>query len=151
MQGTLLLDVVIRESSSVFQLLSSKDQSLLIWGNSFLVLDLGLDILDGIRWLDLKGDGFSSQGLDENLHTSSQSQNKMESAFLLDVVIRKSSSVLELLSSKDQPLLVWGNAFLILNLGLHVLNGIRGLDLKSDGFPSKGLNEDLHVETFFVL
>merc|ERR1712213_243181 len=151
MESAFLLDVVVREGSSIFQLLSSKDQSLLVWGNSFLVLDLGLDILNGVRWLNLESDGLASQSLDKDLHTSSQSQNKMESAFLLDVVIRKSSSVLELLSSEDQPLLVWGNAFLILNLGLHVLDGIRGLDLKSDGFPSKGLNEDLHDETFFVL
>merc|ERR1712012_1475403 len=151
MQGTFLLDIVIREGSSVLELLSSEDQSLLIWWDSFLVLDLGLYILNGVRWFNLEGDGLSSQCLDEDLHTSSQSENKMESAFLLDVVIGEGSSVLELLSSKDQLLLVWGNAFLILNLGLHVLNGIRGLDLKSDGFPSKGLNEDLHNETFFVL
>merc|ERR1712213_105410 len=151
MKGAFLLDIVVREGSSILQLLSSKDQSLLVWGNSFLVLDHGLDILNGVRRLNLEGDGLSSQCLDEDLHTSSQSENKMESAFLLDVVIGEGSSVLELLSSKDQPLLVWGNAFLILNLGLHVLNGIRGLGLKSDGFPSKGLNEDLHNETFFVL
>merc|ERR1712025_1006337 len=151
MKGAFLLNIVVRESSSIFKLLSSKDQPLLVWRNSFLVLDLGLHILNGVRRFNLKGDGLASQCLDKDLHTSSQSKHKMESAFLLDVVIRKSSSVLELLSSEDQPLLVWGNAFLILNLGLHILNGIRGLDLKSDGFPSKGLNEDLHVETFFVL
>ena len=38
-----------------------------------------------------------------------------------------------------------------LNLCLHILNGIRGLNLKGDGFPSKGFDEDLHFETFFVL
>merc|ERR1712157_692414 len=146
MQGALLLDVVIRKSSSILQLLSSEDQSLLVWGDSLLVLDLCLDILNGVRWLNLKSDCLASQGLDEDLHTSSQSENKMESAFLLDVVVREGSSILKLLSSEDQPLLVWGNAFLILNLGLHVLNGVRGLDLKSDGFPSKGLDKDLHVD-----
>merc|ERR1712107_596441 len=99
MKGAFLLDVVIGEGSSILKLLSSKDQSLLIWGNSFLVLDLGLDILNGVRWLNLESDGLASQSLDKDLHTYSQSQNKMESAFLLDVVIRKSSSVLELLSS----------------------------------------------------
>merc|ERR1719295_1852749 len=151
MQGTLLLDVIVGEGSSIFELLSGKDQSLLIWGDSFLVLDLGLDILNGVRWFNLESDGLASQGLDEDLHTSSESENKMESAFLLDVVIREGSSILKLLSSEDQPLLVWGNAFLILDLGLHVLNGVRGLDLKSDGFPSKGLDKDLHVDTFFVL
>ena len=38
-----------------------------------------------------------------------------------------------------------------LDLCLHILNGIRGLNLKGDGFPSKGFDEDLHFETFFVL
>lgn len=32
---------------------------LLVWGDSLLVLDLSLDILDGIRGLDLKGDGLA--------------------------------------------------------------------------------------------
>merc|ERR1719336_2976474 len=107
MQSTLLLDVVIGKSSSVFQLLSSKDQSLLIWRNSFLILNLGLHVLNRVGRFNLKGDGFSSQSLDEDLHSSSQSQNKMESAFLLDVVIGESSSVFQLLSSKDQSLLIW--------------------------------------------
>jgi len=71
MEGGLLLDVVVSKSSSVLELLSCEDQSLLIWGNSFLVLDLGLDVLDSVRALDLKSDCLSSQGLDEDLHSSS--------------------------------------------------------------------------------
>merc|ERR1719277_1988393 len=124
MEGAFLLDVVVREGSSILQLLSSKDQSLLVWGNSFLVLDLGFDILDGVRWFNLKSDGLSSQGLDEDLHTSSQSKNQMQSTLLLDIVIREGSSIFQLLSSKDQSLLVWGNSFLVLDLGLDILNGV---------------------------
>jgi len=144
MKSALLLDVVVREGSSILKLLASKDQPLLVWGNSLLVLDLGLDILNGVRWLNLQGDGLASEGLDKDLHTSSQSEHKMKSALLLDVVVREGSSILKLLASKDEPLLIRGNAFLILNLCLHILNGIRGLNLKGDGFPSKGLDEDLH-------
>ena len=33
-----------------------------------LVLDLGLDIVDGVRGLDLKGDGLASKSLNEDLH-----------------------------------------------------------------------------------
>merc|ERR1711913_274242 len=106
MEGALLLDVVVRESSSVLQLLASEDQPLLIWGDSLLVLDLGLDVLNGVGWLDLEGDGLPGEGLDEDLHTSSQSEHKMEGALLLDVVVRESSSVLQLLASEDQPLLI---------------------------------------------
>merc|ERR1712151_1329130 len=108
MEGALLLDVVVGESSSVLELLASEDQSLLIWGNAFLVLDLSLDVLNGVRGLDLEGDGLASQGLDEDLHASPESEHKMEGALLLDVVVGESSSVLELLASEDQPLLIWG-------------------------------------------
>ena len=31
-------------------------------------LDLGLDVLDGVRGLHLQGDGLASQGLHEDLH-----------------------------------------------------------------------------------
>ena len=34
---------------------------------TFLVLDLGLDGVDGVACLDLEGDGFAGEGLDENL------------------------------------------------------------------------------------
>merc|ERR1712226_1483893 len=124
MEGALLLDVVVGESSSVLQLLASEDQPLLIWGNAFLVLDLGLDVLNGVRGFDLQGDGLASQGLDEDLHTSSQSEHKMEGALLLDVAVGESSSVLQLLASEDQPLLIWGDSLLVLDLGLDVLNGV---------------------------
>ena len=68
MKCGLLLDVVIRESATVLQLLASEDQALLVRGNSLLVLDLALDIVDGVGGLNLEGDGPASQGLDENLH-----------------------------------------------------------------------------------
>ena len=40
-----------------------------------LVLDLGLDIVDGVRGLDLKGDGLAREGLDENLHSTTETKN----------------------------------------------------------------------------
>ena len=52
-------------------LLSSKDQPLLIRWNTLLVLDLGLDILDGVGGLNLECDGLTGQCLDKNLHDRS--------------------------------------------------------------------------------
>ena len=72
------MDVVVGERSSVFELLSGEDESLLIWGNSFLVLDLALDGFDGVRGFDIKSDGFAGEGLDEDLHSSSEPQNEVE-------------------------------------------------------------------------
>ena len=53
-------------------------------------------------------------------------------------------SVLQLLAGKDQPLLVRRDPFLVLDLGLHILDGVRGLDLEGDGLAREGLDEDLH-------
>jgi len=147
MEGGFLLDVVVRKGSSIFELLSSEDKSLLIGWDSFLVLDLGLDILNGVGWLDFKSDGLTSEGFDEDLHTSTKSEDQVKSGFLLDVVVRKGSSVFELLSSEDKSLLIGWDSFLVLDLGLDVLNGVGWLDFKSDGLTSEGLDEDLHTST----
>ena len=74
-----LLDVVIGEGSTVFQLLTSEDKSLLIWRDTFLVLNLGLDVFDLVTWLNVEGDGLSGQSLDENLHTTSESEDQVKS------------------------------------------------------------------------
>ena len=50
----LILDVVVREGTSIFQYNAIEDETLLGWGNAFLVLDLGLDILNGVRRLDIE-------------------------------------------------------------------------------------------------
>jgi hypothetical protein len=47
-QRGFLLDVVVTERASILQLLTGEDQSLLIRRNTLLVLDLGLDVVDGI-------------------------------------------------------------------------------------------------------
>jgi len=67
-QSGLLLNIVIRKSPAILQLLPSKDQTLLIRRNSFLILDLHLDIIDGIGALDLKRDGLARQSLYKDLH-----------------------------------------------------------------------------------
>jgi hypothetical protein len=123
------LDVIVSKTSSVFQLLSSKDKSLLIGWDTFLVLNLGLDRLDRVVRLNLKGDGLSGQSSDKDLHTSSETKNQMKCGFLLDVVISKASSILKLLTSKDESLLIGWDTLLVLDLGLNRLNRVVRLDL----------------------
>ena len=77
-------------------------------------LDLSLDVLDGITRLDLEGDGLAGQRLDEDLHASPQPQDQVKGGLLLDVVIGEGPAVLQLLASEDQPLLVRGDALLVL-------------------------------------
>ena len=87
MKGRLLLNVVVREGSAVFKLLASEDQSLLVGGNSFFILDLGLHVLNGVGRFNIKSDGFSSEGLNEDLHSTSESEDQVEGGLLLDVVV----------------------------------------------------------------
>jgi len=143
-EGALLLDVVVAEGAAILKLLSGEDQALLIRGDSLLVLNLLLDIIDRIRGLDIKGDSLSSEGLDENLHSTSKTKNEMEGALLLDVVVAEGAAILKLLSSKDQALLIRGNSLLVLNLLLDIIDRVRGLDIKGDSLSSEGLDENLH-------
>lgn len=65
MKGRLLLNVIVRESAAVLKLLASKDQALLVRGDALLVLNLRLDVVDGIRRFDLESDCLSGKGLDD--------------------------------------------------------------------------------------
>ena len=68
-EGRLLLDIVIGEGSAILELLTGEDETLLIRGDALLVLDLGLDVVDGVGRLDIEGDSLTREGLDENLHS----------------------------------------------------------------------------------
>jgi hypothetical protein len=133
MEGRLLLNVVVGESAAILKLLTSKDQALLVWGNALLVLNLGLDIVDGVGRLDLKSDGLASEGLDEDLHTTTQTKDKVESGLLLNVVVAKGAAVFELLASEDKTLLIRRDTLLVLDLALDIVDGVRRLNLKGDG------------------
>ena len=144
MEGRLLLDVVVRKGAAILKLLSGEDQALLVGRDAFLVLNLGLDVLDRVGRLDIEGNGLASEGLHEDLHSSAKTKHEMESGLLLDVVIRKGAAVLELFAGEDEPLLVGRDSLLVLDLGFDVLDRVRGLDVEGNGFSREGFDEDLH-------
>ena len=147
MKGALLLDVVVTQCTSVLELFPGEDETLLVWGNAFLVLDLGLHVLDGVAGLDFEGDGLSGERLHEDLHTATQTEHQVKGALLLDVVVAQCTSVLELFPGEYETLLVWGDAFLVLDLSLHILDGVAGLYFEGDGLSGERLDEDLHTAT----
>jgi len=79
-----------------------------------------------------------------NGDTTAQTEHKVKRGLLLNVVVRESAAVLELLAGEDQTLLVGRDALLVLDLGLDVLDRVRGLDLERDRLASECLDEDLH-------
>ena len=84
---------------------------------------------------------------------AAKAKDQMKRSLLLNVVIRESSAVLELLSGEDETLLVRGDPLFVLNLLLHVLDRIRWLDIQCNGLPRKGLYKNLHLvkNIFFLL
>jgi hypothetical protein len=120
--------------------LSSKSLNLSVIVNLVEVEDSKLVLLSLV--LDLLGGGVDL--LLSLLTTTSKSQDEMESGLLLDVVVRKGSAVLELLTGEDKSLLVRGNSLLVLDLGLDVVDGVGRLHLEGDSLTGKGLDKNLH-------
>merc|ERR1711977_156598 len=102
----LLLDVVVRKRAAILELLAREDQALLVRRDALLILDLRLNVVDGVRSLHVQRDRLASQGLHENLHSAAEAQHQVERRLLLDVVVRKRAAILELLAREDQALLV---------------------------------------------
>ena len=68
MKCTFLLYVVVPERTSIFQLLSRENKTLLVRGDAFLVLYLLLDDVYSIAGLTFHCDGFACKCFDEYLH-----------------------------------------------------------------------------------
>ena len=147
MKSALLLDVVVAQCATVLKLLTSKDKTLLVRGDTLLVLNLGLDIVDGVRRLNFQCDGLSRQCLDENLHTTTETENQVKGAFLLDVVVAQCATVFQLLAGENETLLVRRNTLLVLNFGLDIVDGVRRLNFQCDGLSRQCLDENLHTTT----
>ena len=147
MQRTLLLDVIIGEGTPILELLTSKDEALLVWGDAFLVLNLRLYIVNRVGRFHLQCNGLAREGLYEDLHTTTQTKNQMEGRLLLNVVVGKSTTIFQLLPSEDKALLVRGDSLLVLNLRLHVVDGIRRLHFQRDRLAGESLHENLHATT----
>ena len=81
MQSGFLLDVIVGESTSILELLSGENQTLLIGRNAFLILDLRLDIINSVARLNLESDRLSSEGLDDYKSVVSKKQLTLESSY----------------------------------------------------------------------
>src|SRR6266850_698740 len=144
-QSALLLNVVVRERTTIFELFASEDQTLLVRGNALLVLYLCLHIVDGVRRLHLQCDRLSCQCLHENLHAATKTKDKVKSRFFLNVVVRERAAVLELLAGKNQTLLVRRDTLLVLDLGFDVIDCVGRFDFEGDGLSRQSLDENLHA------
>ena len=68
-----------------------------------------------------------------DLHAATKTEDQVQGRLLLDVVIREGTAILQLFAGENETLLVRRDALLVLDLGLHIVDGVRGLNLKGDG------------------
>ena len=66
------------------------------------------------------------------------------SVFVLVLVVSREQCI----SSEDKALLVWRNALFVLDLLLHIVDGIRWLHFEGDGLASESLDENLHFNYY---
>jgi hypothetical protein len=147
MESRFFLNVIVAESSSIFKLFSSENESLLIGWNSFFVLDFSFNIFYWVSAFNFESDCFSSQGFDKDLHTSSKSQDQVESRFFLDVIVAESSSIFKLFTSENESLLIGWDSFFVLDFSFYVFNCISCIYFESDCFSSKSFDKDLHTSS----
>ena len=69
MESGLLLDVVVAERATILQLLTRKDKTLLVRRDALLVLDFGLDIVNGVRGFNLESNGLAREAIEKILST----------------------------------------------------------------------------------
>jgi hypothetical protein len=104
------------------------------WENARVKLDKGFESrrLDVTHTYEMKDppkvwtefnwiDTHSNLGLEK---TSTQSQHKMQCRLALDIVVCQCTLILELLTRKDEPLLVGWDAFAILNLCFNICDSV---------------------------
>ena len=80
------------------------------------------------------------------MRTSAEAQDQVERAFFLYVIIGQRTALIELFAGENEALLVGGDAFLVLDLGLDHVDGVRGFDFECDRFAGQRFAEDLHAE-----
>merc|ERR1711985_102858 len=79
-----------------------------------------------------------------NLVVLEEREYQVKRALLLDVVVRKGAAVLKLLASENETLLIRGDSLLVLDLRLHIVDGVRRLHLKGDCLTGERFHKDLH-------
>lgn len=65
MESRFLLNVIVGQGAAILQLLASENQTLLVRRDTLLVLDLRLNVINGIAGFHLESNGLASEGLDD--------------------------------------------------------------------------------------
>jgi hypothetical protein len=134
------LNTTYRNRTTVFKLLARKNQPLLVGRDSLLVLNLAHHLVDRVR--PLRRYTLACQHLEESACRADEEQDSESSPF--GCRSPQCPTVLQMLATANQPLLVrWGD-LLVINLALHHFDRVRRIHLDGDGLPGQRLDDHLH-------
>lgn len=108
MKSRFLLNVTLQKGATIFRfkLFAGEDEVLLVWWDTFLVLD----IVDSVGGFNFEDNSLVSQGLHEDLHTTTKAEDEVKSGFRLNIIVgervRPSSNCIP---GEDETLLVRRN------------------------------------------
>jgi len=124
-KGRLLLNVVVGQSAAVLE--------------PERVSDTRAGKCDEARWQAQQHDARAGDkgGWESERWSASRREARQETA-------GRAMRGHALLASEDEPLLVRGDALLVLDLGLDVVDRVGRLDLERDRLAGERLDEDLH-------
>lgn len=102
MESGLLLDVIIGQRATIFELLSGEYQTLRVRRNALPLLDFSLNTFNEVGRLNVKGESVTAQVLDEDLHAAEITVDNVNGRFRPNVVVTKGSAILELFTPVDE-------------------------------------------------
>lgn len=77
-------------------------------------------------------------------HAATETEDEVQCRLFLDIIVGQRPAFLELLAGENEPLLVGGDTFLVLDLAFDHVDGIGRFYLQRDGFSCKSFNKYLH-------
>ena len=105
--------------------------------------------MDGTQSLTLGGpEGLKAINQRSQIYLSgatAETKYKVKRVVLLDVVVEEGAVVLELFAGEDEALVLGRYVRLVLDLGLHVEDGVVEVDVHGDRIAVERLDEDLHA------
>ena len=82
----------------------------MVQGDTFLHLNIGLDVIDDIRRLNLESDCLAGGGFYEDLQIATEAEDQVEGGRLSNVVFGRHAMTFKLLFSKGETLLIRGDS-----------------------------------------
>ena len=79
-------------------------------------------------------------------HATTQPQHQVQCRLLLDVAVGKAATVFKPLASKNEPLKIWMNSSLVIDLRFCSVDGVAAVQvIQVNNLPSECFHKDLHA------